>query len=218
MAKKKETVEDAEVSKEPVKEEAAKTEKKPKAEKKAKEPKPEAKEKAPKEKKASKKEKAPEELEAKEEIEEPAEEEVEIKAEEPKPAEEPRKVGKKGIVYIYSSSNNTIVHITDVTGADTIARVSGGMVTKQDRLKGAPFQAMLAAGKAIDAAVAQGYTDVDILVRAPGGHKDMEIGKGAEQAIKAFSKSKLKIGVVEDLTPIIHGHMKRKGGRRGRRL
>jgi len=182
------------------------TEKAPKAEKK---PKMEKKEKVAKEE-------TPKEAETREPLTPVGENAV--KAAPIVKAEEPRKQGKKGIVHIYSSGNNTIVHITDVTGADTISRVSGGMVTKQDRLKGAPFQAMLAAGKAIDAAVAQGVTDVDILVRAPGGHREMEIGKGAEQAIKAFSKSKLKIAVVEEVTPIIHGHMRRKGGRRGRRL
>ncbi|MGC9310872.1 MAG: 30S ribosomal protein S11 [Candidatus Aenigmatarchaeota archaeon] len=122
------------------------------------------------------------------------------------------------MVRIYSSSNNTIIHITDVTGAETISRVTGGMVTKQDRLKGAPFQAMQAAAKAIEEAEAKGIKKVDILVRAPGGHRQLDVGRGAEQAIKAFSKSYLKIGFVEDVTPIIHGSMKRKGGRRGRRL
>lgn len=132
--------------------------------------------------------------------------------------QEPAPAGKKGVVKIFSSGNNTIIHITDITGAETISRVSGGMVTKQDRLKGAPFQAMLAANRSIDEALAAGITTIDILVRAPGGHKELSVGKGAEQAIKAFSKSRLKIGFVEDVTPIIHGTMRRKGGRRGRRL
>ncbi|MBN2095103.1 MAG: 30S ribosomal protein S11 [Candidatus Aenigmarchaeota archaeon] len=161
--------------------------------------------------------KAEEAAEEKQEVPEKAEKPVEA-PKEAKAAEEPKKPGKKAIVHIYSSGNNTIIHVTDVTGAETVSRVSGGMVTKQDRLKGAPFQAMLAAGKAIEATEAQGFTEIDILVRAPGGHKELDVGKGAEQAIKAFTKSRLSIGVVEDVTPIIHGRMKRKGGRRGRRL
>ena len=35
-----------------------------------------------------------------------------------------------GIAHIYSSYNNTIVHITDLTGAETIAFSSGGMHVK----------------------------------------------------------------------------------------
>ncbi|OYT43733.1 MAG: 30S ribosomal protein S11 [Candidatus Aenigmarchaeota archaeon ex4484_56] len=126
--------------------------------------------------------------------------------------------GMRGIVRIYSSKNNTIVHITDITGAETISRVSGGMITKQDRLKGAAFQGMLAAQKAAEEAKERGVTSVDILVRAPGGHKSMNVGKGAEPAIKAIVKSGLKVNVIEDVTPVIHGYMRRKGGRRGRRL
>jgi ribosomal protein S11 len=181
MAKKIVDVSDSKAAQETAKvEKAPKAEKKEKASKETKAPKAE---KTPKKAQTEKalKEETPKEAESREPLTpvgENAIKEVPV----PKP-EEPRKQGKKGLVHIYSSGNNTIIHITDVTGADTISRVSGGMVTKQDRLKGAPFQAMLAAGKAIDAAVAQGVTDVDILVRAPGGHREMEIGKGAEQAI-----------------------------------
>ena len=33
---------------------------------------------------------------------------------------------KTGVAHIYSSYNNTMLHITDMTGAETIALVSGG--------------------------------------------------------------------------------------------
>jgi len=39
-----------------------------------------------------------------------------------------------------------------------------------------------------------------------------------KQAIRALAKAGLKIGLIEDVTPIIHGFMRRKGGRRGRRV
>ena len=44
---------------------------------------------------------------------------------------ERRKEGKVGIAYVFSSPNNTIVHITDLAGK-TIARISGGMVSSVD--------------------------------------------------------------------------------------
>lgn len=144
--------------------------------------------------------------------------EVSEETEKPKKVRPEGKAGTKGIVHIYSSGNNTIIHITDITGAETISRVSGGMVTKADRLKGAPFQGMLAAQKASSEAVGKGIDSVDIRIRAPGGHKSMALGKGAQPAIKAISRSGLKINIIEDVTPIIHGYMRKKGGRRGRRL
>ena len=124
----------------------------------------------------------------------------------------------KGIAHIYSSGNNTIIHITDITGSETISRVSGGMVTKADRLKGAPFQGMLAAQKAAAEAKEKGIDKIDIRIRAPGGHKQMNVGKGVQPAIKAISRSGLKINIIEDVTPIVHGYVRRKGGRKGRRL
>ena len=45
----------------------------------------------------------------------------------------PKKI-KWGVAHIYSSYNNTIIHITDLTGAETIAKASGGMVVKAHRL------------------------------------------------------------------------------------
>jgi len=39
-----------------------------------------------------------------------------------------------GIVYIYSTFNNTILHLTDMSGT-TLAQVSGGKTTKHSRLK-----------------------------------------------------------------------------------
>ncbi len=125
---------------------------------------------------------------------------------------------KKGVIHIYSSGNNTILHVTDITGAETISKVSGGMVTKADRLKSAPFQGMLAAQRVVKETLEKGITEVDIRIRAPGGHKSPSVGKGSQSAIKAISRSGLKINIIEDSTPVIHGYMRKKGGRRGRRL
>ena len=125
--------------------------------------------------------------------------------------------GKWGIAHIYSSNNNTIIHITDITGAETISRVSGGMVTKRDKDKGAPFPAMNAARKAAQDAIAKGITGVHLRIRAPGGHKKKIPGQGAQPAIRALIRAGLKIGNIEDVTPIPHDSTK-PGGRRGRRV
>ncbi|MEM5773132.1 MAG: 30S ribosomal protein S11 [Candidatus Aenigmatarchaeota archaeon] len=125
---------------------------------------------------------------------------------------------KWGVAHILSTSNNTIVHITDLTGAETIARVSAGMMTDKDREGGMPFPAMLAAKKAAEMALAKGIVGVHIRVRGVGGVKSKAPGQGAQPAIRALARAGLKIGMIEDVTPIPHGYMRPKGGRRGRRV
>jgi small subunit ribosomal protein S11 len=125
---------------------------------------------------------------------------------------------KWGVANIFSSANNTIIHITDITGAETISRISAGMMTDKDREGGSPYPALLAAGKAAEIALEKGITAVHIRVRAPGGIKSKNPGAGAQPAIRALARAGLRIGRIEDVTPIGHGHMKSKGGRRGRRI
>ncbi len=129
--------------------------------------------------------------------------------------------GKKlrwGIAHIYSSYNNTIIIITDLTGAETAARVSGGMVVKADRDKPSPYAAMMAAYKAAQIAMARGINAVHIKVRAPGGYGPKTPGPGAAAAIRALARAGLVIGRIEDVTPIPHDIIRPPGGRRGRRV
>merc|ERR1711977_661078 len=50
-----------------------------------------------------------------------------------------------GVAHIYASYNDTFVHITDLTGRETMVRVTGGMKVKADRDESSPYAAMLAA-------------------------------------------------------------------------
>ncbi|AMQ19055.1 SSU ribosomal protein S11P [Thermococcus kodakarensis KOD1] len=129
-----------------------------------------------------------------------------------------KKKEKWGVAHIYSSYNNTIIHITDLTGAETISRWSGGMVVKADRDEPSPYAAMIAARRAAEEAMEKGITGVHIKVRAPGGSKSKSPGPGAQAAIRALSRAGLRIGRVEDVTPIPHDGTRPKGGRRGRRV
>ncbi len=133
-------------------------------------------------------------------------------------AHAPMRKAKWGVANIFSSANNTIVHITDVTGAETIVRYSAGMMTDKDREGGEPFPAMLAARKAAEAALEKGLSGVHIKVRAPGGIKSRSPGAGAQPAIRALARAGLRIGKIEDITPIPHDSCRAKGGRRGRRV
>lgn len=123
-----------------------------------------------------------------------------------------------GVAHIYSSKNDTIVTITDLSGAETIAAASGGMVVKADREEGSPYAAMQATFKAAAKAKERGIIGVHVRVRAPGGHKSKTPGAGAQAAIRALARSGLRIGKIEDVTPIPTDTTKRPGGKRGRRV
>jgi len=124
-----------------------------------------------------------------------------------------------GIAHIYSSYNNTIIHITDITGTETISRTSGGQVVKQDRLESSPTAAMIAAKKAAEEAMEKGINGIHVKIRAPGGHNGPNNpGPGAQAAVRALSRMGLRIGIIEDVTPLPHDSCRKKGGRRGRRV
>ena len=126
---------------------------------------------------------------------------------------------KWGVAYIYSSYNNTIIHITDITGTETISLASGGQVVKSDRLEGSATAAMMAAKKAAEAASDKGINALHVRIRAPGGHNGPKNpGQGAQAAVRTLSRYGLRIGIIEDVTPVPHDGCRKKGGRRGRRV
>jgi len=129
-----------------------------------------------------------------------------------------KKTEKWAIAHIYSSYNNTLVHITDLSGAETIARTSGGMFVKADRLESSPYAAMRSASHAATVAKDKGITAIHIKVRAPGGSNARTPGPGAQAAIRALARAGFRIGRIEEVTPIPHDGTRRKGGRRGRRV
>ncbi|MEM0164784.1 MAG: 30S ribosomal protein S11 [Saccharolobus sp.] len=123
-----------------------------------------------------------------------------------------------GIAHIVASQNNTLITISDLTGAEVISRASGGMVVKADREKPSPYAAMLAANKAASNALEKGIMALHIKVRAPGGYGTKTPGPGAQPAIRALARAGFIIGRIEDVTPIPHDTIRRPGGRRGRRV
>ena len=130
-----------------------------------------------------------------------------------KPAEE-----KWGIAHIYSSYNNTIIHITDITGAETASISSGGCHVTADRYESSPFAAMKAANAVVESAKTKGFTALHIKVRAVGGVGSRVPGPGAQAAIRALARGGFKIGRIDDVTPIPHDTTRKKGGKRGRRV
>jgi len=123
-----------------------------------------------------------------------------------------------GVAHIYASFNDTFIHVTDISGKETIARVSGGMKVKADRDESSPYAAMLAAADVVARCKEVGINAVHIKLRATGGNRTKTPGPGAQAALRALARNGLKIGRIEDVTPIPTDGTRKKGGRRGRRL
>ena len=134
-------------------------------------------------------------------------EQVEIKTEK-------KKKEIEAVVNIYTSFNNTIVHVTDISGK-TIAKVTGGMVTKHGRLKANPTIAMFIA-KRIDESIK--YLGIKLLyIRIRSKTGNAVPGPGAHAIVKSLTRSGYKILNILDTTKFPRGGPKKKGGRRGRR-
>jgi len=120
--------------------------------------------------------------------------------------------------HIYASFNDTFVHVTDLSGKETITRITGGMKVKADRDESSPYAAMLAAQDVAEIVKSYGINALHIKLRATGGNKSKTPGPGAQSALRALARSGVKIGRIEDVTPTPSDCSRRKGGRRGRRL
>ena len=127
-------------------------------------------------------------------------------------------MGKWGIAHIYASYNNIIITVTDLTGSETITKASGGMVVKAARDEASPYAATKAAERVADISREKGIDSMHIRIRAQGGNKEVSPGPGAQAAIRALARAGIKIGRIENVTPIPHDGTKPKGGRRGRTM
>lgn len=110
------------------------------------------------------------------------------------------------------------VWILGLNCRETIARITGGMKVKADRDEASPYAAMLAAQDVAEKCKSLGITALHIKLRATGGNRTKTPGPGAQSALRALARSGMKIGRIEDVTPIPSDSTRRKGGRRGRRL
>ena len=123
-----------------------------------------------------------------------------------------------GVCHICATFNDTFIHVTDLSGRETYARVTGGMKVKADREESSPYAAMLAAQDVYARLKQLGVTAIHIKMRGKGGSNTRALGPGAQTALRALARLGLKIGRIEDVTPIPTDSTRRAGGRRGRRL
>ena len=99
------------------------------------------------------------------------------------------------IVHLQATFNNTIVTITDKSGA-TLAWASAGTVNFKGSRKSTPFAAQMAAESAGKKAMEHGVRQVDVHVKGPGS--------GREAAIRSLQAIGLEINLIRDVTPIPH--------------
>ncbi|WP_396612274.1 30S ribosomal protein S11 [Haloferax sp. S1W] len=111
---------------------------------------------------------------------------------------------KWGIAHVHASFNNTLITVTDITGAETIVKSSGGSVVKQNRDEASPYAAMQMAESVADQIKAAGISGLHVRVRGPGGNRNKSPGPGAQATIRALARAGLEIGRIEDVTPIPH--------------
>ena len=98
-----------------------------------------------------------------------------------------------GHAHIKSTFNNTIVSVTDPTGA-VIAWASAGQVGFKGSRKSTPYAAQMTAEAAARRAQEHGMRKVDVFVKGPGS--------GRETAIRALQAAGLEVGSIQDVTPV----------------
>ena len=101
----------------------------------------------------------------------------------------------QGEAHIKSTFNNTIVTITDPTGA-VISWASAGTVGFKGSRKSTPFAAQLSAESAARQAQEHGMKKVDVFVKGPGS--------GRETAIRSLQAAGLEVCSINDVTPQAH--------------
>ncbi len=110
------------------------------------------------------------------------------------------------LAFITSSSNNTIVTVTDKQG-NVLTWSAAGALGYKGAKKSTPYAASQVAESAGSKAYEQGIRNVDVRVRG--------VGPGREGAMRGLINAKLNILSIEDVTPIPHNGCRPPKRRRG---
>jgi small subunit ribosomal protein S11 len=111
----------------------------------------------------------------------------------------------KGVAHIKASFNNTIITITDKTGA-TLCWDSAGTIGYKGSRKSTPFAAQKAAEAVAAKVLKMGMKELDVQVKGPGS--------GREPAIRALAAAGLIVRAIEDVTPLPHNGCRPRKRRR----
>jgi small subunit ribosomal protein S11 len=110
-----------------------------------------------------------------------------------------------GEAHIKSTFNNTIISITDPTGA-VISWQSAGTAGFKGSRKSTPFAAQLAAEACAKNAMEHGLKKVQVFVKGPGS--------GRETAIRSLQAAGLEVVSIQDRTPVPHNGCRPRKRRR----
>ena len=106
-----------------------------------------------------------------------------------------RKNVVKGVAHIKATFNNTIITITDTTGA-TLCWDSAGTIGYKGSRKSTPYAAQRAGERCAEKAKKFGMREVEVWIKGPGS--------GRESAVRALKSSGLDIRAIQDVTPLPH--------------
>jgi len=96
-----------------------------------------------------------------------------------------------GIVYVYTTLNNTIVTIVDVTGR-VVSWSSAGICGFKGARKASPFAAKTAAEYAARQCVLRGIKKAQVIIKG--------LGAGRHTSIRGLQDAGLKISLIKDVT------------------
>lgn len=111
----------------------------------------------------------------------------------------------RGLAYINSTFNNTIVTICDSEG-NVLTQSSSGAAGFKGSKKGTPFAAQLAGEMAGKKALEYAMEQVDIFVKGPGS--------GRETAVRAIQAVGIEVMSIKDTTPMPHNGCRPRKKRR----
>jgi len=117
------------------------------------------------------------------------------KARQAKARRRERKMVPRGMAFVQSTFNNTVVTLTDPQG-NVLSWGSAGATGFKGSRKSTPYAAQVTSEGAARRAMEHGLRQVEVFVKGPGS--------GRESAIRALQAAGIQVLSIRDVTPIPH--------------